>query len=151
MAKLARYRSIDYIVNHNDKQYLWIGSKGDKIDIKEVPDETYQWLLMATSTIDTGELVVVDEESKQDAINSVGNEEILDNNTHTRSEIEKILSGNMNSMKSKLNKIDLPEEKQFILEVAREMNIDSSTKRKFLKEWAGIEGLSTDEIFEDEE
>ena len=37
------------------------------------------------------------------------------------------------------------------LEVAKELKIDSSTKRAFIVKWAGIEGLSTDEIFSSED
>ena len=38
-----------------------------------------------------------------------------------------------------------------IEEVAKELKIDSSTKRAFIVKWAGIEGLSTDEIFSSED
>lgn len=150
--KLARYRSLPYTVNYQEngvkRKYVWTGSKGDRYQIHDIPDYVFSWLQMASTCIQDGELVVVEEDKKKKEEVMMGvDEEELNKNTHTRKEIEKILKGNTNTMKKKLNDITVDSEKQFIIKVAKEIKLDSSTKRNFLKEWSGID---LDIVLEDE-
>lgn len=105
---------------------------------------------MSTTCLSKGSLVVVEDKDKEE-LNYTTDLEQLTNNVHTREEIEKILTGNYKAMEKKLNEITSVDEKKFVLEVAKELKIDSSTKRAFIVKWAGIEGLSTDEIFSSED
>ena len=149
---LARYRKGDYVVNDptTRKRYFWAGSKGNMISKLSVPRETFDWLAMSTTCLSKSSLVVVEDKDKEE-LNYTTDLEQLTNNVHTREEIEKILTGNYKAMEKKLNEITNVDEKKFVLEVAKELKIDSSTKRAFIVKWAGIEGLSTDEIFSSED
>lgn len=146
--KLSRYRTGDFVVNCpvTNRKFVWSGAKGNKISTIPVPQETYDWLVMSTSTFRDGELVVQDENAKEELGYSEDLEDI-EKNTHTKEEIEKILTGNYNAMQKKLKEITNEDEKRFVLNVARELKIDSSAKRQFIVQWVGIEGLSTDEVF----
>lgn len=141
---LARYRAGEFGVNYNNggklESFKWSGAKGKQIDKKPIPKYIVDWLLMDTTTISDGHLVIVsdDKESKQIKEN-IGEDADLDNNTHTHEEIESILTGNFPKMKSALNKITKQAEKDFVIEVAQEIKIDSVGKRNFLAEWVGID------------
>ncbi|MBD1379210.1 hypothetical protein [Metabacillus arenae] len=143
--KLARYRNTSYFarcfLSGGEKQYTWTGAKGNRIDIKEVPQEVFDYLSMNSQCFDNGELVIVEdtEESKQ-AKEHIADIESYENNTHTKEEIEKILKGNFPKMKKELNDITVDSEKQFVLSVAQEMQ-DELAKGKidFLAEWLGID------------
>lgn len=145
---LGRYRNTEYIVNFDNKKYLWMGSKGKKIDQKEVPMDLYNYLQMSTTCFAKGELVIIprNDEEKELVEEIVEKEEYLAN-THTREEVIKLLEGNTNKMKAELEKITRKEEKQFVINVAKEINLDSAAKRKFLVEWLGTQ-LNTEEVFE---
>lgn len=145
---LGRYRTTEYIVNYDNKKYAWAGSKPNKIDKKSVNEEVYNFLQMNTSCFSDGELVIIPQvEEDNELLEEIVDKESYLANTHTREEIVKILEGNINKMKSELNKITNKEEKQFVLNVAKEIKLDSSTKRKFLVEWVGTQ-LNTEEVFE---
>ena len=49
-------------------------------------------------------------------------------------------------MESELNKIKTDSTKRFVLEVAREIGLESSAKQRFIKEWLGTE-LTIEELF----
>lgn len=143
--KLARYRKTDYFVraftSNGEKQYTWTGTKGNKVDVKEVPNEVYEYLAMNSICFDNGELVLVDDnENIEELKNSISDRESYDKNTHTKDEIEKILKGNFPKMKKSLNDITVNSEKHFVLSVAKEMADDlAKGKVDFLAEWMGIE------------
>jgi len=143
--KLARYRKYPYIVNcpKTNRSYKWAGSMGNKIDIKEVSQETFDWLFMETNCFPLGSLVIVDKKADEEFKNSLLEEEYqaIKNNTNTAQEIAGILTGNTNTMKAELRKITSKEEKSFVIEVAREIGLDSVTKINFLNEWVGAEVL----------
>lgn len=141
--KVARYRAGDYTVNYDMNgrllTYKWAGSKDNKVDIKEIPDYVVDWLMMSTTALKSGSLVIVPTEETKDLIDNIDNEDDFKNNIHTREEIVKILEGNFNKMKSELNKITEKSEKQFITDIAQEIKIDSASKREFLAKWIGVE------------
>ena len=143
MYKIARYRSFEFIVNcpHTQKVYKFLGSRNGFTDIKELPEETYNWLMSSTTTFTDGELVLVEDEAKEELKNATYEEEFekIEANTHTRDEIVKILNGNTNSMKKQLEAITIPEEKRFVVEIAKDIKLDSVAKIDFIKAWSGVD------------
>jgi hypothetical protein len=141
--KLERRRNTAFTVNcpKTNKTFIWNGAVGNKIDSREVPQDTYDWLFMSTTTLTAGELVpceIEDIEELKDSLDSEDKEKI-ENNVNTRKSIVDMLSGDTNSMKAKLKKITEKSEKTFIIDVAREIKLDSSAKREFLSKWIGYE------------
>lgn len=136
MVKLERRRNIEYTVNHASLPsgtIVFFGAKEGKTCIKEVPEETYQWLATSTNCFKDGSLHVVEDALREDVLSE---DEV--HNTHTIEEAKAILSGNFMKMKSELGKITSQDEKQFIINVAKEMKLDSTSKQDFLVEWAGL-------------
>lgn len=141
--KVARYRNspytVNFITNGGLKTYQWASSKDKKTDIKALPTEVVDWLLMNSVTFSEGELVIVDEtEEAKEAISNIDDTEKYENNTHSREEIVKLLEGNHLKMKSELSKVTVLQEKQYIVDIAKEINLDSSSKQKFLAEWLDV-------------
>lgn len=141
--KLERRRKYPFTVNCpvTKKKFRWSGAKGNKTSIIPVPEDTYEFLVMDTTTFADGELVIVEEADKEDfdlGIDEDTKEEI-ENNTHNRKEIVEILEDNTNSMKATLRKVTNKSEKLFIVSVAKELKLDSAAKRNFLSEWFGSE------------
>lgn len=152
MVRVSRYRDGDYVVNYDMNgriiTYKWTGCKGNKIDTKLIPDYVVDWLVMSTTAISNGSLVIEKDEASKEIIENINYEETVKNVVHTRKEIEEILTGNYNKMKSELSKIYNKAEKDFVISIAKELNIDSIGKRRFLAEWIGID---VDMLFIDEE
>lgn len=152
MIKVSRYRNGEYTVNYDMNgriiTYRWAGSKPNKIDTKDIPDYVVDWLMMNTTALVSGSLVIEESPETKDIIENIDNGEDYKDNIHTREELEKILTGNFNKMKSELEKITNKSEKQFVVELAQELKIDSHSKRKFLAEWMGIDLAM---LFDDEE
>lgn len=142
--KLARYRHTPYYVrctvNGGEKKYVWAGSKNNRAEIKEVPKEVVDYLLINSTCFDKGELVILeDNEHAKEAVDNITEKEKYKNNSHSREEIEKLLKGNINKMKSELNKIDVDSEKQFVLEIAKDMKDDlTNGKVQFLADWLNV-------------
>lgn len=151
--KVARYRNspytVNYITNGGLKAYQWSPSKHNKTDVKDLPIDVVDWLLMNSVTFSEGELVIVEEsEEAQDAISNIDDTEKYENNTHSRDEIVKILEGNFMKMKSELSKVTVNQEKQYIVNIAKEIKLDSSSKQKFLADWLEV---PADVLFADED
>lgn len=150
--KVSRYRDGDYSVNYNMSgrlvSYKWAGSQGNKIDTKEIPEYVVDWLIMSTTAIKNGSLVIEKDEASKEIIKNIGYENDTKDVVHTREEIETILKSAITKMKAELNKITNQTEKDFIINVAQEIKIDSVGKREFLAEWMGI---SAEMLFAEEE
>lgn len=150
--KVARYRNTPYVVNFSNsngslKTYQWSGSKGTKTEIKPIPEEVVDYLIMNSACFRKGELVIVeDSEVAKELVENIDDKEEYQNNTHTKEELQKILEGNFAKMKSEINKITNDDEKRFVIDVAKEIKLDSSAKRKALSEWYGV---PQDILFED--
>jgi hypothetical protein len=113
--------------------YEWAGSKNGKVDIKEVPEELVQYLMMNTIVFRDGELAIVEDTPEtKEILENV--EDDYKNNTHTRNEIVKLLEGNFMKMKSELKKITNKQELVYICEIAKEIRLDSNSKLQFLAE-----------------
>lgn len=140
---ISRYRGGDYTVNYDNNSrlmtYKWTGSKGDRIDTKAIPDYVVDWLIVGTNAIKNGSLVIEQDENSKEIVENINYKEEIKSVVHTRAEIEKILKGNTNTMKSRLNAITNENEKNFVIDVAQDMKIDSMAKREFLSEWTGID------------
>jgi len=141
--KLERRRNTAFTVNcpKTNKTFIWNGAAGNKIDSKEIPQETYDWLFVSTTTFTSGELVPSELEAIEELQESLDEEdkERVQNNINTRAEIVELLEGNTNSMKAKLEKITEKSEKTFVIDIAKEIKLDSAAKREFLSKWSGYE------------
>ncbi len=143
MIKVSRYRTGEYIINYDTNgrimPYRWAGCRGKKIDTKSIPQHVVDWLMMNTTVFPDGDLVIQKNEETTELIKNIDDVRSYNANTHTRDEIIEILNSNANSMKSKLNKVTKKEEKDFVIDIAKEIKLDSNVKRKFLAEWIGID------------
>lgn len=141
--KVARYRTTPYFVNFQTngglKAYSWAGSKNNKVDTKNVPEEVIDWLLMNSVCFTEGELAIIeDSEEAKALVENIDDVEEYKNNTHSRDEAVKILEGTLNKMKSELKKITNKGEQKFFIEIAKEIKLDSSSKLSYLSEWYGV-------------
>lgn len=148
---LARYKNCDYIVNYENKKYVWAGARGTMISKKEVPQELVDWLMSFTSTFKNGDLTVVDNEEVLSEIeNNMVDVEEFKANGMSKEEITTLLKGNLKKMEAELNKITADSTKRFVLEVAKEIGLENSTKQRFIKEWLGSQ-MSIEDLFYDGE
>jgi hypothetical protein len=141
--KIARHRTSPYIVNYEfnggNKTYSWTGSKGNKTDIKPIPEEIVDWLVMNSVCFRDGELAIIEEDEKaKEVVSNIDDVEEYKNNTHSKEEVIKLLEGNVNKLKSEIKKITNQGEKKFFIEVAKEINLDSNSKLIILAEWFGM-------------
>lgn len=141
--KIARYRTTPYHVNYNMngllKSYTWAGSKGTKVDVKSIPQEVVDYLLMNSVCFKEGELAIIeDTEEAKEVVSYIEDVEEYRNNTHSKEDAIKILEGNFSKMKSELGKITNKGEKKFFIDTAKEIKLDSNAKLKFLAEWYGV-------------
>lgn len=140
--KLARYRNYGYTVNYNTmdgmyRTYLWSGSKNGKADIKAVPEEVVQYLMMDTTAFRDGELAIVEDSNKtKEIVDNLDPE--YKNNSHSHEEVVKLLQGNTNKMKAELKKITNKEELRYVCDVAKEIKLDSNSKLAFLSKLMGM-------------
>lgn len=141
---VARYRPSDFILNYvsfngDRKKYIWSGSKGERFDKKLIPQSVVDDLTMTDSLFSDGELVILNEKNEKIEVDGVDDVEKYNNNTNSKKEIKEILGKPLVTMKAKLKNIEVAEEKQFVVEVAKEIKLDSKSKLKFLAEWLGVE------------
>jgi hypothetical protein len=153
MVKIARLRNTPYVVNIKSesgiKRYEWIGSKGDKTDIRSIPEDVVNHLLMSSRCFNDGELKIIeDSDESKDIITNIDEIDKYRNNTNSKEDIKKMLDLPVAKLKTELNKITVVGEKNFVIEVAKEIGLDSSSKRKILGEWLGT---PAEILFDDEE
>lgn len=143
--KLARYRNTSYFVKYTgngmERQYSWSGNKNGRPDIKPVPREVVDWLTMNSKCFDRGQLVIVeDNEVVNDIKDAISEVEVYENNTHTRDEIVKLLTGNINKLKAELKKITVDSEKQFVVDIANELKEDlTKGKLDAVADWMNVD------------
>jgi hypothetical protein len=151
--KVGRYKKIGYTVNYPmnngmTRRFEWAGEKNGKIDIKPIPEEVVDYLMMNSVCFKHGELKIIeDTEQAKEIVDNLGDdkEEYL-NNTKTKEEIVKLLEGNYKKLESevkKMNKLEV----QYVVDVAKEIKLDSSSKQKILAEALNID---KDILFEEE-
>lgn len=152
---LQRKQASDFTVNYpygdNGRivEYKFMGTKGNRITERPVPLEVFEWLNQSTCTFTTGQLIIkpTDDEDVNYTKEAIENIEEVEKSIFTKEEIVKMLGeGNHNSLKKALKGLtegkteDLVKiiQKQ-VTEVATEVGIDSSAKRKAICEWAGLD------------
>ena len=144
---LLRHRGTEYVVNYENKKYVWPPSKGNIISKRDVPMDVYEWLTSYTTAFRFGELVLDKTNENIDELKEhIYEVEDYEANSISKDEIKKILEGNFKKMESELNKIKLDSTKRFVLDVAKEIKIESAAKQRFIKEWLGTE-LTIEELF----
>lgn len=144
---LLRHRGTEYVVNYENKKYVWPPSKGNVVSKKDVPVDVYEWLTSYTTAFRFGELVLDKTNENIDELKEhIYEIEDYEVNSISKDEIKKILEGNFKKMESELNKIKLDSTKRFVLDVAKEIKIESAAKQRFIKEWLGTE-LTIEELF----
>lgn len=144
---LLRHRGTEYVVNYENKKYVWPPSKGNIVSKKDVPMDVYEWLASYTTAFRFGELVLDKTNENIDELKEhIYEIEEYEANSISKDEIKKILEGNFKKMESELNKIKLDSTKRFVLDVAKEIKIESAAKQRFIKEWLGTE-LTIEELF----
>lgn len=144
---LLRHRGTEYVVNYENKKYVWPPSRGNIVSKKDVPMDVYEWLTSYTTAFRFGELVLDKTNENIDELKEhIYEIEDYEVNSISKDEIKKILEGNFKKMESELNKIKLGSTKRFVLDVAKEIKIESAAKQRFIKEWLGTE-LTIEELF----
>lgn len=144
---LLRHRGTEYVVNYENKKYVWPPSRGNVVSKKDVPMDVYEWLTSYTTAFRFGELVLDKTNENIDELKEhIYEIEDYEANSISKDEIKKILEGNFKKMESELNKIKLDSTKRFVLDVAKEIKIESAAKQRFIKEWLGTE-LTIEELF----
>lgn len=147
---LERHKKRDYTVRYDNKRYYWADAKGQIVAKVGVPREVYDYLNMSTNCLKNGELILsknISPELKEDLESEMYEKEEQEANSLTREEVEKILKGNMNYMKTSLEKVTSMTTKQFVLDIAKEIKLNNSNKQKFIKDWYGTE-MSLEDLFE---
>ena len=144
---LLRHRGTEYVVNYENKKYVWPPSRGNIVSKKDVPMDVYEWLTSYTTAFRFGELVLDETNENIDELKEhIYEIEDYEVNSISKGDIKKILEGNFKKMESELNKIKLDSTKRFVLDVAKEIKIESAAKQRFIKEWLGTE-LTIEELF----
>lgn len=145
---LLRYKKNEYIVNHEGKTYVWAGAKGEIPGKKVVPVDVYDFLAMRTTTFRDGELVIEakTKEEKEAMLDTIYEREEYESNALSREEVVKILNGNYKKLEAELKKITSNTTKRYVLEVAREIKLESAAKQRIIKEWMGS-SLNIEELF----
>lgn len=164
---LQRKQPMDYEVNYPQdgrlKNYSWIGTRGNKITERPVPEEVFEWLVQNTNAIKNGSLVVKPGQIEEDedlkyTLENISDIDKVEGSIFTVNEIKEILEkGNHLTLKKKLNEItkDKPEElikniKRQFTTIASDLGVDSSAKRKVLCEWSGLDSEISDTMFDNE-
>ena len=65
---LCREKVTDYVVNYNNRKFVFLGAKAKAMSKKEVPLEVYEWLSSSTKALINGELILLesDKEKKEE-------------------------------------------------------------------------------------
>ncbi len=154
MIKLERIQTSPYEVsykqpNGNMLTYRWIGAKlrGSTIErnIVEVEDFVYEWLKYDTACFQNKKLTVVEDEQKEELQYVLTEEEQVP--FHTVEEVISLLGGTAKELKAVVAKISEEEVRNFV-RIAKETNLDSSSKKKVL---ADKLGLPTSILFNEED
>lgn len=161
---LIRKQSTPFIVNFpidgRIKKYIWKGTQGKKLDEKAIPFEVYDWLSTYTTTFQEGMLILKETKDKEviEIKENIENIDKVEKAILTKSEVEDILTkGNHLSLKKKLKELIegqsdevIENQKRYVVNIASEIGIDSSTKRKIICEWAGLNYENSDLVFDKE-
>ncbi|MDC6267351.1 hypothetical protein [Lysinibacillus fusiformis] len=136
LVKIVNKRSTGYTVSlPSGEYYEWLPATNDIYDEQELEFKQVQILHMRSSTFKEGYLFIDNEEARK----RLGLEkEEIKIFTMSREEIEKMLKGNLTSIKKldnyKENKSLISE----VINVAKELGIDNHNKLNYLSELSGV-------------
>jgi len=153
--KLGRYKLTPYTVRFVDesgmtRQYEWAGMRGEKVDIKPVPEGLVNFLEMNSFCFKQGELKIIeDTKIAKEIVENLTDKEEYEKNALTRKEMLDLLNGNYKKLESEVKKMN-KETVNCLIDLAKEEKIDSSAKQKILAEAIGM-GKNVDIVFNDEE
>lgn len=152
--------TVNFPIDGRIKKYVWNGTNGKLIDKKPVPFEVYNWIAQYTTTFSEGMLIIAETEDEEinEIKETIENVNDVEKAILTKEEIVNILTtGNQNALKKELNNLteNLSEDaknniKRQIVTIASEVGVDSSTKRKVIAEWAGLNYENSDLLFDKE-
>jgi len=163
---LQRKQPREFIVNYpygerGNKEYKFMGTKGNKVYERPVPMEVFEWLSQYTTTFQNGDLIIKpteleDNEDVKYTREGIDDIEDIETSIFTRDEIVDILEkGNHNSLKKNLKALTdgkseaiVKNIQKQVTDVASEIGIDSSAKRKIICEWANLDFEISEVIFD---
>lgn len=114
--------------------------------IREVSDECYYWLLDGCCFAN-GSLVVVETEEQQENVEEVKEIEGYVENTHTIKDVEKLLKGSEKKLREELSKVTDLIAKQTIIDMCKELKLDSYKKQQIIVEVLYGEEVPVETIF----
>lgn len=138
--KLGRYRVIPYTVRWAGRvtPFEWSGMKGNKVDIKTVPEELVQYLEMNTTCFKDGELKIIeDTEETKEIVDNISDKKEYIANTLSREDSIKLLNGNYKKLESQLKTMNKDSVANMV-DIAKEIKLDSATKQKILADALGV-------------
>ncbi|BDR74186.1 hypothetical protein K144316041_p20250 (plasmid) [Clostridium tetani] len=142
--KLGRYKLIPYTVRYVDeggmmKQYEWAGMKGEKVDVKSVPEELVNFLEMNSFCFRQGELKIIeDTKIAKEIVENLSDKEEYKKNALTRDEMLELLNGNYKKLESEVKSMN-KETVNCLIDLAKEIKMDSSAKQRILSEAIGMD------------
>lgn len=163
---LQRKQPREFVINYpygerGNKEYKFMGTRGDRIYEREVPMDVFEWLTQYTTTIKDGELIIKPEEveKNEDVFyirEGIDNIEQIESSILTKEEIINILEkGNHNVLKKALKELTEGKTEEVaktirkeFLEIAGDVGVDSSAKRKVLCDWLNVDFEISDVIFD---
>lgn len=141
--KLENHRLSDYYLNYISadkvKSYHFPGAVNGRASSKLVDKDIVENLTMTSDCFKNGDLIIVgDTEVVEDVKEGIADIEQYEANALTREKALSILQGNANKMKAELNKVTSQDSKAFVIDLAKEIKLDSNAKLTFLAEWFGV-------------
>lgn len=141
--KLENHRLSDYYLNYVSadkvKSYHFPGAVNGRVSSKLVDKDIVEHLTMTSSCFKNGDLIIVGEpDVVEDIKEGIADVEEYEANALTREKALSILQGNANKMKAELNKVTSQDSKAFVIDLAKEIKLDSNAKLTFLAEWFGV-------------
>ena len=163
---LLRKQPMPFVVNYpsfegKTKEYVWTGTVGKTVNKRPVPYEVFEWLKNNTSTFESGELILeqTDDEEVLYAKETIQGIEEIEECVLTKEEIKELLEkGNHLTLAKSLKKLTdgdkaegfISSTRRYVLEVAQEIGIDSSAKRKAIAQWADLDFENSEFLFDKE-
>lgn len=144
MRPINRKYEVDYkLPNGTTLHYEWSPSTIRGEDIREVPEEVFEYLKQYTNVFQLGKLVVVEEEAKE-AMDYLMEEA---KPVYTSKQIQAVLEGTDKKFKEFLEKVKQDAETlKMMTDVAKTIKLDSAKKIKALAE---AREIPVDVLFED--
>lgn len=136
IVKIVNKRSTGYTVSlPSGEYYEWLPSSNGMYDEQELEFKTVQILHMRSSTFKDGYLFIDDEEARKRLGLEKDEIKVF---TMSKEDIEKMLKGNLASLKKLDNYKDNKSLISEVINVAKELKIDNHNKLNYLSELSGV-------------